>query len=67
MIQLPRLSSVKVTNTKPRCLYCYFNLGIRLIFKGEAYNTPCYSSPNLPLITIIYGLIMHQVLRLTKL
>jgi hypothetical protein len=29
-------------------------------------NTSCYSSPNIFLITFIYGLIMHQVIWLTK-
>jgi hypothetical protein len=29
-----------------------------------AYNTPCYGSPNLSLITIISGLVMHYVLEL---
>jgi hypothetical protein len=35
-------------------------------FKGEGCNTSCYGSPNLCLITAIYGFIMHQVLWLTK-
>jgi hypothetical protein len=62
MIQLPRPSSIKVTNAKPHRLYHYFNLGMRFLLTGEGYNTLCYGSPNYLLITFIRGLITHQVL-----
>jgi hypothetical protein len=46
MVQLPRPSSVKVTNANPRCLYRYFNLGTRFSLRGEGCNAPYYENPN---------------------
>jgi hypothetical protein len=38
--------------------------GWDFLLRGEDCNTPCYGSPNLSLITIISGLVMHDVIGL---
>jgi hypothetical protein len=38
--------------------------GRDFFLRGEGYNTPCYDSPNISLITIISSLVMHYVLEL---
>jgi hypothetical protein len=39
----------------------FVNLGTRFLLSEEGCNTPCYGSPNLPLITIISSLVMHYM------
>jgi hypothetical protein len=61
MIQLPQVSSIKVTT---QTLFAFFNLlqsWGEILFRGggEGCNTLCYGSHNLFVITFIRGSIMH--------
>jgi hypothetical protein len=58
IVLLPNIQ--EVVNIKQYQPICLLNVFYKIFTKGVICNTTCYGSPNLSLITVISGLVMHD-------